>query len=211
MSRFWKIFKAFFLIGVIINAGAAMTASLAGDALPLSDSVGAQLTPSHLALKTWYRSRPRDFHNPATIYLIRPTPFGWTQVVAAPAPRSDGGLAWDVLRSVEGGWPFPCLRGRRWIRGATHSASTGRPMITWHIVVPAIPIWRGLMLNVALLVLLPTLLIEIPLMMYDGVRAITRAWGLQPGHCPECRYDLHGAPGEGCPECGWGRADQGSL
>ena len=31
------------------------------------------------------------------------------------------------------------------------------------------------------------------------------------GWCPKCGYDIKGAFGEGCPECGWGRAKVAAL
>ena len=67
---------------------------------------------------------------------------------------------------------------------------------SWGVVV----FWGSVALAIAKFVLLGWLFVRV-LSLRKWLATVERAQ-----HCPQCRYDLRGAPETGCPECGWRRA-----
>jgi hypothetical protein len=71
-------------------------------------------------------------------------------------------------------------------------------------VVPLRPIWRGVVINTISYALCICLLLT-------AVRTARGGLRKRRGRCPRCDYELRGALGAGCPECGWRRGGMGDA
>ncbi|MCZ6834534.1 MAG: hypothetical protein O7G85_02055 [Planctomycetota bacterium] len=123
-----------------------------------------------------------------------------------------GELLFLEVRSIEGrGWPMKTIWGAH---GHTSEDKKGilsfdpkskygmvdMPFPVWQItgvprMLPALPIWRGHVINTTFYAALLWLLIP-------GPFAFRRMIRLKRGHCMKCNYDLQGSDHNACPECG---------
>jgi hypothetical protein len=65
-------------------------------------------------------------------------------------------------------------------------------------LLPTRPLWPGFLINTIFYAIILWLLIPGPFVLRRMIR-------IKRGRCPKCGYDLRGAPGIGCAECGWKR------
>lgn len=156
---------------------------------------------------------------------------GWPNWAPLPGP-TDCGYNQTILHAASG-WPLRCLRATclendlRWVTDSMTSRvkyfTQGQQGLMWRPpawqgalvledqsaggpfsarVLPVRPIVPGLLANTAfwggaLWIVLSAAL--------AGGRRLSRRLGVLRGSCPDCGYDLRGAPDAGCPECGWGK------
>ena len=64
--------------------------------------------------------------------------------------------------------------------------------------IPFFPIWPGLVIT-------SIFWGAVAFIFVASLRAVRRDFRLRRDRCPSCAYDLNGAPGLSCPECGWNR------
>jgi len=172
-------------------------------------------------LRYWWDHAPARGAAAAPTYRwSRLTAHGSMEIISAPTIRPHAATnTFDVLCSVEAGWPMPSISTTRWEHsvpfprdGAYRSSLRGSPFTY-------MPHPIGLPFNVlffASYALLCSFLID---MVHDSVREarrerkrrIARKYrrrhliALLARHCRRCGYDLRGNPTAGCPECGWRR------
>jgi hypothetical protein len=160
-----------------------------------------------IALETWWSAESCGRVRPLGFHFDRSWQCAEVEIVAALATSSnDGAERWDVLQTIDAGWPLPSFIGTSWTYGEVLRTNLREPLHPFHMrLLPIAPIWPGLFNNVALFAGLPFVLIELPLIARDFVRGFRAKQERRRGRCPECQYDLRGDVGAGCPECGWGR------
>lgn len=101
------------------------------------------------------------------------------------------------------GWPMRCLAAER---STEQHGFVTPPQITSGMLVvfgfqwPNRVLWLGMVINELFYVLL---IVSAFCSWRYGKRWLRRC----RGHCLKCAYDLRGEFSEGCPECGWKRAD----
>lgn len=111
------------------------------------------------------------------------------------------------IEIVEAGWPFRALRAERRLAlaafdprdepwGGSIVLSPGSVFLPFSArVLPTVPLWPGLLGNVAITSAAFALAFTLP-------SAWRRRRRIARSRCPACNYDLRGTPGTRCPECG---------
>lgn len=123
------------------------------------------------------------------------------------------------------GWPLPALYGRL-LGGPTDQAtvdSFDAPRFGYAavegglalaggeerrlgsiVLLPATPLWRGLLLNAALMLIG----LHLVLVLATGIWRLRARRRRARGRCASCGYNLRGLQEDVCPECGWSAGDR---
>ena len=216
MYRFLRIATKCFVFGVIANIVVAWILAIISQTGELRNreflrqlGYGSRYRdPS--ALELWQSAQLGMNVGNASLHVVRSWPCAEIQFISGPAINpTDAMERWDVIQSVETGWPFRSFRGQRLIRDDALRNSMTQPIKVFRVrVLPFMPLWSGLWWDMVLFGGVPFVLVEVPLILRDVQRWNFARRERRRGCCPECGYDLRGQPSVGCPECGWGRTDQ---
>ena len=217
MKRWIFTILLFLLLGAILNVAVAWACARWA---PLERSLLFHPSHQQLASRLW-RAHTAVTYEPVGFGGLQFRGFGLrVSLISAlmnsePEKNSEANEL-DYIEVLSAGLPFQSMSGYGLpgllppsrlrfllpISGTLQLTQDGS--ITLDRLLPLRPLWPGFAVNTLFYALILWLLIPGPFVLRRLIR-------LKRGRCPKCGYDLRGAPGSGCPECGWNRASQGAA